>query len=523
MTKNSRLSIWLNKYTIILYLLLGGALLVRIIGLDWNLPQSMLAPNEFDEYYTVKIALRVLTGRSFNPGSFMWPSLYFYIQAFAYGNYSFWMLLIGSLQSLNDLTIRQVYLVGRFTTVLFGVGNVLLVYLIAKRMYSKKVGLLAALFLSFSLLHIRYSRVIRPDIPMAFLVTLSFLFIYLIYEKGKTRDYVLAAIFTGLSAGTKYTGIILIVVIFLAHLLHTIDSKKGVAKIFLDKRLFLVAGLVVLTFFLATPYGLVQFAKLQRTVVGWSSRGLSEITANQPAEVNSWVYYIAHSLEHSLGYPLAIFSLTAIAYGIFAHRKKDILLISFPVLYYFIIGSFTRHGDRYILPIVPFLAVIAAMFVMRIVPRIRFSRNKPGTRLNVVLAIAAFILILLPGMKVIRYVQLMSEKGTRIEAKEWINENIPRGKRIAYEFYFPHFPRYRMKNIYTIGTHPFEWYKDRFDYIIVNSARYGRYFKTSLGQYQGIRRNYEDIETNSQLVKQFDPPTFSPNNPNPVIKIYKVK
>jgi len=493
--------------------------LVRIIGLDWNLPHSMLAPNEVDEYYTVQIALRVLRGRSFNPGSFMWPSLYFYIQAFAYGNYSFWMLLIGSLQSLNDLTIRQVYLVGRFTTVLFGVGNVLLVYLVAKRMYSKKVGLLAALFLSFSLLHVRYSRVIRPDIPMAFFVTLSFLFIYLIYEKGKTRDYVLAAIFTGLSAGTKYMGIILIVVIFLAHLLHAIDSKKGVAKIFFDKRLFLVVGLVVLTFLLTTPYGLVQFAKLQRTVVGWSSGGLSEITANQPAEVSSWLYYITHSLEHSLGYPLAIFALAAIAYGIFAHRKKDILLISFPVLYYFIIGSFTRHGDRYILPIVPFLAIIAAMFLMRIVPRIPFSKNKR----SIVLAIAAFILIFFPGIKVIRYVQLMTEKGTRIEARDWIKENIPQGKRIAYEYYFPHFSGYKMENIYIIGTHPFEWYKDRFDYIVVNSGRYERYFKTSLKQYQGIRRNYEDIEIKGELVKQFDPFPFSPNNPNPAVKIYKVK
>lgn len=519
MTKNSRLSIWLNKYTIILYLLLGGALLVRIIGLDWNLPHSMFAPNEFDEYYTVKIALRVLRGRSFNPGSFMWPSLYFYIQAFAYGNYSFWMLLIGSLQSLNDLTVRQVYLVGRFTTVLFGVGNVLLVYLIAKRMYSKKVGLLAALFLSFSLLHIRYSRVIRPDIPMAFLVTLSFLFIYLIYEKGKTRDYVLAAIFTGLSTGTKYTGIILIAVIFLAHLLHIADSKKGVRKIFLDKRLFLVAGLVVLTFFLSTPYGLVRFAKLQRTVVGWSSGGLSEVTANQPAEVNSWFYYITHSLEHSLGYPLAIFSLAAIAYGIFAHRKKDILLISFPLLYYFIIGSFTRHGDRYILPIVPFLTIIAAMFLVRIVSRVPFSEN----RRSVVLAITAFALVFFPGIKAIRYAQLMTEKGTRLEAKDWVKDNIPRGKRIAYEFYFPHFSGYKMENIYTIGVHPFEWYEDRFDYIIVNSGRYQRYFKTSLKQYQTVRHNYEDIEARGELVKQFDPSPFSPNNPNPAVKIYKVK
>lgn len=510
---------WLNKYTIILYSLLVGAFLVRTIGLDWNLPHSMFAPNEFDEYYTVKIALRMLNQRNFDPGSFMWPSLYFYVQAFAYGSYYFWMFLIGSLQSLNDLSIREVYLVGRMTTVLFGVGNVFLVYLIGKRMYSEKVGLIAALFLSFSLLHVRYSRVIRPDIPMAFFVTLSFLFTYLIYKRGKTKDYILAAIFIGFSVATKYTGVILIVTIFLAHLFHNMEKRKRLVKVFLDKRLFLVFIFMVLGFFLATPYGLVQFSKLSRTVLGWSSGGLSTVTASQPGEVSSWLYYITHSLQHSLGYPLAIFSLMAIVYGILAHRKKDILLLSFPLSYYFIMGSFGRHGDRYILPIVPFLTIIAAMFLVTVISRIRLLQTKR----SLALAIVAFILILVPGIKVIRYVQLMTRKGTRIEAKDWIKENIPQGERIAYEFFFPYFWGYKMENIYIVGVHPFEWYEDRFDYIVVNSARYDRYFKTDLKEYQGIRRNYEEIEAKSELAKQFDPPAFSPNNPNPTIKIYRIK
>jgi len=354
---------------------------------------------------------------------------------------------------------------------------------------------------------------------MGLLATLSFFFLYLVYERGKTKDYLLAAIFVGFSTATKYTGVILIVPIFLAHLFHNVDRRKRLVNIFLDKRLFLVVVFIILSFFLGTPYGLMQFSKLHRAVIGWSLGGLSEVTASQPGEVISWVYYITHSLNHSLGYPLAIFSLIAIIYGISIHRKKDILLISFPLIYYFIMGSFTRHGDRYILPIVPFLTIIAAMFLVKIISRIPFSQNKR----NFTLAIVAFILILLPGIKVVRYVNLMTQKGTRIEAKDWIKENIPRGKRIAYELYFPHFSRYRMENVYTVGIHPFGWYKNKFDYIIVNSARYDRYFQTGLKQYQGIRHNYEEIEAKCKLVKQFDPPAFSPDNPNPIIKIYKIE
>ncbi|GAH97300.1 unnamed protein product, partial [marine sediment metagenome] len=35
--------------------------------------------------------------------------------------------------------------------------------------------------------------------------------------------------------------------------------------------------------------------------------------------------------------------------------------------------------------------------------------------------------------------------------------------------------------------------------------------------------NYEEIETMCELVKQFDPSPFSWANPNPVVKIYRIK
>ena len=304
----------------------------------------------------------------------------------------------------------------------------------------------------------------------------------------------------------------------MAHLFHGLKEKKKLFSIFFNKKVLLVIIFITVGFFVAFPYALVQYRYLFVTIRGWLE-GLNKVTANQPGDVNSWVYYITHSLNHSLGYPLAIFSLIGTIYAVVTHRKKEILLVSFPLLYYFIIGSFSRHGDRYILPIVPFLTIIAAMFMVKIISRIFFSENKR----SLILAIIAFVFILLPGIKVIGYVELMTQKGTRIEARDWIKENIPQGKRIAYEYYFPHFSGYRMENIYVIGAHSFGWYENKFDYIIINSGRYGRYFKTSLKQYQGIRRNYEEIEAKGELVKQFDPPSFSPGNPNPVVKIYRIR
>lgn len=509
------LSVLVKKNMIILYLILLAAALVRIIGIDWYLPYTY----ELDEYYTIRKALGFLKQGTLNPGSFLWPTLYMYIQALSYGFYYLWRLLGGSVYYLSNLTQKEIFLVGRFTTALFGIGTVLLVYLIGERMYSKKVGLLSSLFLAFTLLHIKYSRLIRPDVPMTFFIIFSFLCIYLVYESGKTRYYILAAIFAGFSIATKYTGGVLVIPILLAHLLRGIEEKKTWPRILLDKKVFLAFLFVVVGFFVGCPYGFVYFSNLLRTMSMWTSRGLDRITINQPGEVRGWFYYITGALHRGMGQPLEIFSLTAVVYAMFRHRKKDILLVSFPLVYYLIMGKFLRHHDRYILPIVPFLTIAAAMFVVEIASKISQSK----LRQNFILVGLAIAIILFPSIRVIRYVDLTTKKGTGLEAKEWIEENIPHKSRIAYEIYCPPISGYDLRNMSRIGYHPLSWYKKaRFDYLILSSFSYGRYFDTPLKGYEGIKHNYEEIEAKCELTKQFDPPNSLSASLNPTIKVYKI-
>lgn len=500
---------------LILYLILLAAVLVRIIGLDWYLPSTY----EIDEHYTVRIALGFLKSGNLNPGSFMWPSLYFYIQAIGYGLYYLWRLLAESIQSLSGLTQTEIFLVGRFTTALYGIGTVLFVYVVGQRMYSKRIGLISSLFLAFTLLHVRYSRLIRPDVPMVFFIILSFLCTYLIYEKGKTRYYVLAGIFAGLSIATKYGGAILVVPIFLAHLFRSLEERKTLLGILFDRRAFLTLLFIIIGFFTGCPYGLLYFSSLLRTAIGWTSRGLDRITINQPGEVSGWLYYITESLNRGMGQPLEIFSLAAVVYLIFRHRKKEILLLSFPLVYYLVMGRYLRHWDRYILPVVPFLVIAAAILVEEIASRISRSESKQN------LVIAALILgvILFPALRVTRYVHLMTKKGTGLQAKEWIEENIPPGSRIGYEMYCPPISGYDRHNMRIVGYHSSQGYREAgFDYIIMSSFTYNRFFRTRLESARGTRKNYQELEANNELIQQFIPPSFSPAQPNPTIKIYKI-
>ncbi len=518
MSKRSYLSALMNKNMIILYLILLAAFLVRIIGLGWYLPYTY----ELDEYYTIRKSLAILEHGSLDIGSFLWPSLYIYIQTVSYGLYYLWRVLAGSIQSLSELTRTPIFLVGRFTTALYGLGTVLVVYFIGERMYSKKVGLLSSLFLAFTLLHIRYSRLIRPDVPMAFFISLSFLFIYLIYDTGKIRYYVLATIFAGFSIATKYTGAVLILPILLAHLFRGVEKKKTLAGIFFDKRILIALIFLAIGFFIVFPYALLRFPSLLGAIRSWL-RGLNRVTGNNQGEISSWIYYVTQSLNYGMGQPLAVFSLVAVGYALFRNRKKDFLLVVFPLVYYLIMGMFVRHFDRYILPVVPFLVIAAAMFLVEMTSKI-FSSKVIGRVVTIVLALA---IISFPAIRVIRYVSLMTQKGTGLQAKEWIEENIPLDKRIVYETYSPPLSGYveYIGNVgFSAGYHSLTLYKEaKFDYIVINNFSYDRYLNTRLRRFEYIKRNYEEIEAKCELVKQFDPPLFSPANPNPVIKIYRIR
>src|SRR6188768_4200017 len=140
--------------------LLGGIVLLaaaaRLWGLNFGLPY-LYHP---DEPTYVTIAQNMFKTGDWNPHSFVFPSLFFDINALAYAPFYLLGSITGAFHSTNDivgpmmLTSSGVgisprpatFLLGRGVSFLFGVGAVALVYFIGKRLTgSRVVGLLGAL------------------------------------------------------------------------------------------------------------------------------------------------------------------------------------------------------------------------------------------------------------------------------------------------------------------------------------------------------------------------------------------
>ena len=97
---------------------------------------------------------------------------------------------------------------------IFSLASIISVFYLAKEIFNKKIGLLASLFFSLSVLNISYATELRAYSLLVFLVSLSMLFGWRGWQHDRSRDWILYLVFSLLSLYTHYTAIIYLVVWF---------------------------------------------------------------------------------------------------------------------------------------------------------------------------------------------------------------------------------------------------------------------------------------------------------------------
>ena len=203
--------------TIVLVLALG----IRLWGLDWQLPWQF-HPDE--GHYTWK-AMELIERDNPNPRYFRNPSLFTYLLLGEYTLLGFQAAKAGQgtladqEESRDDLLRPPsgVAFVGRLTSALMGVATVGTVGWIGWRVLGPWGGVLSALFLGLSYIHVRDSHYATNDVPAAFLLTLSVAASLSILRHPTWRAYLLAGLFGGLATSTKYNAGLFVAPLLAAH------------------------------------------------------------------------------------------------------------------------------------------------------------------------------------------------------------------------------------------------------------------------------------------------------------------
>lgn len=315
---------------------------------------------------------------------------------------------------------EQVFLLARVVVAVLGALAVWLLYELGARLFAdRRVALLAAAIEGVAFLPVFYGHFALNDAATLVPLTLSLLGSALVLRRGRGRDYVLAGGALGLACATKYTaGIVLFPLLAAAWL------RGGPLA-----RTALAGACALAAFLLANPYALLDFGRFHADLVHQSTLTESQGKLGEPTQ-GGLAYYL-WSLTWGLGWTPALAALG----GALAIWRRDVrlgwLLVPAPLLFLAFMGAQDRYFGRWLLPIFPFLCLLAAHFALGIARRLAV-RSSVGARAAI--AAAAVAALLAQGMLYSVHSDLvLARADTRASARNWMLAHVPRGAGIVLE------------------------------------------------------------------------------------------
>ncbi len=453
-----------------------------------------------------------------NPHDFIYPGLFYYLLL---------PLVSACKLFLSYLSINLVspdIIIGRCVILTLSIFHIIIVYIIGKRLFDYRLGLIAALFLALNPLHASLSYIAKPDMLMSLLISMAFLFAYKLYDKKtpESCDYIMAGLFAGLAAAAKYNGLLGIMPLLVSHFL-----KSNGKSPFIGKNLFLALFSLGLVFFLANPFIILDFQHFIKDITGELNVYLYGFFRNPWANRQGWINYPL-ALNSVLGAGIFILSIPALSLAIYRHSKKDILILSFPVVYYIIMGASKNSPAWYLLPIVPFILLLAARFLIILGDKVH--RIMPFKKIRYITIPLLCLIFGLPSLHdIARYNRWVTQKDTRVAAREWILNNISPGERILMDGVSGDIPFIFGKKRAHYNIDIIDWEKEidyqsffkenRFDFIIIDSDLRNKP--------NSVIPLYDFINDKFAIIREFMPSIDKPRSPfiynplyHPYIKIY---
>ncbi len=442
------------------------AVLLRFIGL---MPNTINADEAFTQTYSWDLVKNFVENGDINPHTFKYGTLMFYSQAlFSFPIIVSAYLVEGLNTSLSsDFTAKWLEFgpfydeairkyedllvgVGRAQTAFFGVLTVLVVYLIGKNLFNKRVGLVSAFFLAITPLHVRDSHYITTDILSVLSIMVAVLFMVHLIKSKKWKWFALSGIALGISTTIRYYPIA-----FLAYpiaiLLSFTPTKSWLLKAF-GSVIFIFVGV-----FIGVPFLFLEkngfellMVDLEKYALPWYSTSIStyvfslitsllsggkesipdvKLLYQAPSSFRfihlNWIFF------NGFGLLPTIISLLGAIVLLLKSPKKFIFLATIPLANFVYISSYIPATyERLVIPTLPFLSIFVAIFIDYLYSI--FKKFWNFERAIVLVGVLVTITAALPFEESLSSSIACSQKSIQNQSAEWVDINIPLEAKIGY-------------------------------------------------------------------------------------------
>jgi hypothetical protein len=235
--------------------------------------------------------------------------------------------------------------------------------------------------------------------------------------------------------------------------------------------------------------------------------------------VDNWWGHATYTYRYGAGFAATWAGLAGLGLTLWRINPARAVFLTFPVMYYGYYGAQRINFRGNLIPVYPFLAVLAAYAVVELIEWL--GRSPLGRRRFLVPALAAVVLLLVivpPLRTAIRFDIEATRPDTGTVAREWIDKTFPPGTKFAVERFTAVLDpkRYEIVQESRLVNRSVRSYRDEgVQYLMVSSMAYDRYSPE-----HNQTRSYAKLMAICPVVATFDP---VPNKlVGPTIKILRV-
>ena len=401
-------------------LLLIVTLLLRLWGIKQGLPYSY---NSDESAHFVPKAIGFFSG-DLNPHYFLNPPGYSYLLFIVF---ELWFGSADAARSAYATDPTTLFVLARIVAAVLATAAVWFTCLAGARLFDRAVGLLAGAILGLGFLPVFYSHLALNDVPTLAPVALSLYGVAGVLRQGRARDYVLSGVAVGLAAATKYTGGIMLLCLLAACVAARRPAGFGARA-----RLLAVGVLTALVAFVAAnPYAVLDPSGFYSGVTQQASLAAGTDPVKLGSRHGSGVAYYLWTFTWGLGWGPALAALGGALVLVLRRRLAlALVLVPAPIAFVIFMGDQQRFFGRWLMPVLPIAAVLAAYFA---VAAARWLVRQHHVPIPVAAGLAALLMLAQSAAAAIHNDAVLSRPDTRNLARNWMVGHVPPGSKVVIE------------------------------------------------------------------------------------------
>lgn len=326
--------------------------------------------------------------------------------------------------------IRYAYLTARILAILASCLTLYLVWLLGTRWFSDLTGLLAVCIVAIAPIAIQLAHFYTVDGLFTLLILATMYALLRTLEQPDWRWFILTGILIGLSAAVRLIGLSAGFILLVGHIIRQRQLKAVLTPSIWLAGLSAALCLVALQPFLVLdydlifrdmgPYGLAFAMK-------WARGEFLTIWSLVDIHTIPYLHHWTHLWPLGVGWPLTILFIFGLSYSLWKIDHQKGLILLWIGIYFYAIGGLQAKPIRYLLPLLPFLALLSADFCVWFIRSPQFVRVR---KLAIGICAAIFVYSTIYG---VAFASLYTREDSRIQAARWIDKHIPANSRIGVE------------------------------------------------------------------------------------------